>query len=491
MKSTLSFLLVVFISFQCRSANYYWNPDLMVSNNWSDLNNWYTSSGGSVNPIILPGPADDIYFDVNTLDPVMTIDMNAQCHSLIFTGPFSYAPGVYFLSSYSLEIYGSFYPDDNLELLFARFIFKSTSQGNQVDLNAPSSAMWDLTVEFNGTGGEWTLIDDAHIESGSISLYEGKLFTNDYSVYTNSFGLYGNILREAHLGQSHIYTYDGGFAAYGSNYSVDADSAYIYLMEGPAMELAGDNIYYHYVQTDTLAGVILIKGTNCEIDSMVNYGWPQEISMTGIIHNAQFFGGGNLSTAPAPYLFYDTLILDNTVGWSWDSEYNYGCDSFFVNNVFQVNSGLADTITITEYIPSGFTNIIYLPNDTICLDYVKLKGSNARGSGNYFAGANSVDLGSNSVWAFTSCSILLSAESSIDTIDEINIFPNPTSFIVTLTGIENKSTIEAFNVFGEKVISFQSENTSIDLNLSELENGIYFVKVSSKKRVVSKKVVKK
>ena len=479
-----------FICFNCLASNYYWNPNLMVSNNWSDLNNWFTTSGGSVNHTALPGPTDDVYFDVNTIEPVMTVDINAQCHSVIFTGPFSYAPGIYFSASNVLEIYGSFYPDDNLELLFAILLFKSTSPGNQIDLNAPSSAMWGLTVEFNGTGGEWTLIDDAHVETGSLSIYEGKLFTNNYNVYTNSFGLYGNILREVYLGQSHIYTYDGGFLAYGSNYFVDADSAFIYLMEGPAMGLAGDNIHYHYVQTDTLAGVITIEGSNCEIDSMVNYGWPNTINMTGTIHNAQFFGGGNLSTAPAPYLFYDTLILDNTVGWSWDGQYNYGCDSFFVNNVFQVNSGLADTITITEYIPSGFTNIIYLPNDTICLDYVKLKGSNARGSGNYYAGANSIDLGSNSNWAFIGCGMPIITGLSIEAIDELTVYPNPTNSIVTLSRIEKESVIEVINVLGEKIISVQSNNISIDLDLSELENGIYFVKVSSEKGMVTKRVVK-
>ena len=70
------------------------------------------------------------------------------------------------------------------------------------------------------------------------------------------------------------------------------------------------------------------------------------------------------------------------------------------------------------------------------------------------------------------------------------IYPNPSSGTVTLSEIEKESTIEVFNVLGEKVISVQSQNTSVDLNLSELENGIYFVKVSSGKGVVSKKIVK-
>ncbi len=73
---------------------------------------------------------------------------------------------------------------------------------------------------------------------------------------------------------------------------------------------------------------------------------------------------------------------------------------------------------------------------------------------------------------------------------ELGVFPNPTNSIVTLTGIEKESTIEVFNVLGEKVISTQSKNTSVNLDLSEFENGIYFVNVSSEKETVTKRVIK-
>lgn len=74
--------------------------------------------------------------------------------------------------------------------------------------------------------------------------------------------------------------------------------------------------------------------------------------------------------------------------------------------------------------------------------------------------------------------------------NSFQIYPNPTNSIVILTEIEKESTIEVFNVLGEKVISTQSQNTSVELNLSELENGIYFIQIISDKEIITKQIVK-
>lgn len=102
----------------------------------------------------------------------------------------------------------------------------------------------------------------------------------------------------------------------------------------------------------------------------------------------------------------------------------------------------------------------------------------------------------NSHTASQSISVLrnLQCTASIGLFDELKtdivVYPNPFSSVITITKIENESTIEVFNVLGGKVISVQSQNTSVELNLSELESGIYFINVSSEKGVVSKKIVK-
>ena len=492
MKNHIIILLLLMLTGNVQSANYYWNPDLMVSNNWSDLNNWYTTSGGNVHPSVLPGPNDDVYFDGNTVDPFMTIDINAQCHSFIFNGPQNYSPVIFFDFGTLLEIYGSFLPDDNLELYSARFVFKSTNSGNVVDLFAPTTNSWDVQVEFNGSGGEWTFTDDGYVPYGAISLFEGKLNTNGFNIYTLCFGLYGNGMKEANLSTSHIYTKDGGFLINGINNTVDADSAFIYLMDGgPAISFnGGDGIHYHYLESDTLAGAMIIAGTNCEIDEMIHYGNVQELILNGIIHKAIFKGGGNLGYDMASGLEYDTLILDNTVGWFWENEYNLGCDSIFVNDVFQVYSGLSDTITITEYLTSNFNNILLLPDDTICLDYVKIKGIHAVGPGNYYAGGNSVDQGGNSGWIFTACGEVNGVEDVFENSD-FEIYPNPThgySWIKFQEGISGHIIVR--DVTGKIIYSERGLSRERELNLFNFPSGLYLIQLETNKGILSTKLIK-
>jgi hypothetical protein len=45
------------------AADYHW---VGGSGNWSDLNHWATTSGGSIHPQIVPSPFDDIFFDGNS-----------------------------------------------------------------------------------------------------------------------------------------------------------------------------------------------------------------------------------------------------------------------------------------------------------------------------------------------------------------------------------------------------------------------------------------
>jgi hypothetical protein len=57
----------------------------------------------------------------------------------------------------------------------------------------------------------------------------------------------------------------------------------------------------------------------------------------------------------------------------------------------------------------------------------------------------------------------------------LNIFPNPTTGKVFITGAET-STVNVYNATGTKVASFNKFiNNTIDL--SNLENGIYFISV--------------
>lgn len=78
---------------------------------------------------------------------------------------------------------------------------------------------------------------------------------------------------------------------------------------------------------------------------------------------------------------------------------------------------------------------------------------------------------------------------TITNTDAIAIFPNPTSGILNINAIETNSSVEVFNVIGEKVYTNSLVKGSNSVDLSGLSNGAYFVKLNSNGNITTKKVV--
>ena len=66
-------------------------------------------------------------------------------------------------------------------------------------------------------------------------------------------------------------------------------------------------------------------------------------------------------------------------------------------------------------------------------------------------------------------------------LDKIKVYPNPTNSKITVTGAYNK-TIEysIFNVFGQLVLSGTWTSDTLQINLSELDSQVYFLKINNK-----------
>ena len=73
--------------------------------------------------------------------------------------------------------------------------------------------------------------------------------------------------------------------------------------------------------------------------------------------------------------------------------------------------------------------------------------------------------------------------------EAISIFPNPTSGVLNINAVEFASTMEVYNVIGEKVYSANLVKGNNNVDLSGLSNGAYFVKMNSNNQVITKKVV--
>lgn len=239
---------------------------------------------------------------------------------------------------------------------------------------------------------------------------------------------------------------------------------------------------------DTVAPVPAINCTDCIINRLVCYGYTGDyVEVSGIVHKAEFHGGGSIGNATNLKVVYDTLVLTNNTNPTFNP-YSYNADTITVKDLFYVDSGPGDTIHIHGTIGSEGTGILALYNDTICLDYVELKDSKAVGQGAYYAGANSTDSGNNAGWAFAACGMPVSipAYSSPGFI----LFPNPSSGIVNISGMEDQllNTLRIFDVAGRLLYSsvIQSTGAGLVINLSDLRPGMYLVQLDSTNRITTR-----
>ena len=90
---------------------------------------------------------------------------------------------------------------------------------------------------------------------------------------------------------------------------------------------------------------------------------------------------------------------------------------------------------------------------------------------------------------------VLSTSSFSDNLS-VNLYPNPvvSKLNVNLSGIENTDNlnVELYNVIGKKIITKKVSSSNTEINVSDLNNGIYFLRIIDNKRgtLFSKKVIK-
>ena len=70
----------------------------------------------------------------------------------------------------------------------------------------------------------------------------------------------------------------------------------------------------------------------------------------------------------------------------------------------------------------------------------------------------------------------------------ISVYPNPTQDVIFVGANDGLpiQQVEVFNVTGQKVIS----STETEINVSALESGMYFVRVTADDRIVIRSIVK-
>ena len=80
-------------------------------------------------------------------------------------------------------------------------------------------------------------------------------------------------------------------------------------------------------------------------------------------------------------------------------------------------------------------------------------------------------------------------ENAIETATAMSIFPNPTSGMLNVTSNEEITSIEIFNSVGTTVLSCNVAGNSSAIDMNNLPNGMYFVRVSTANGIETVKVV--
>src|ERR1051326_1729828 len=78
----------------------------------------------------------------------------------------------------------------------------------------------------------------------------------------------------------------------------------------------------------------------------------------------------------------------------------------------------------------------------------------------------------------------ITAENEVINAKQIKVYPNPVSEKVFID-IKNKAEITLFDVYGREILKTQQK----ELNVSNLPNGVYFIRVTAKQAIASKKII--
>ncbi len=76
--------------------------------------------------------------------------------------------------------------------------------------------------------------------------------------------------------------------------------------------------------------------------------------------------------------------------------------------------------------------------------------------------------------------------------DEINILPDPATeyVIINTDDAEPDYLIELFDIAGRKIISDRQKAKLISLDLREIDQGVYIIRLSGRDQIITRRIIK-
>ncbi|MBE0649149.1 MAG: HYR domain-containing protein [Bacteroidales bacterium] len=413
-------------------TNFYW---VGGTGNWNDPNHWSYTSGGTPGVCPLPTRFDNVFFDVNSFtapNQIVYANTTIQVKNMIWNNV-NYPR---FYGGNQVEIYGSLKLDEKLSQEESGWwYFRSKTAGNTID--PAGKKFW--YVRFDGEGystGEWKLQGDLDAYY-DIYVDRGTFISDSNNISARMFYCWTGSPTTVDLTGTDWVKVEHQFRIYPNNFNLIMDKAdVIFTGTNQFYFIGGNNTFNDVEMTATSTGNTYIEfNYNNVIDNVrITANGYQTIRFYGNstyndvdvqfnnpstnIPNVYFHGTNTINDLSitsignaGPYIWlYANNTFNNLVSAGLGTRlYPAGNTTQTVNDVLALGSGGFPVFFQSQ--TQGTLATIYKPTGTVCLDYVWMRdikaASNLNPNGSmktsFFAGNNSVNMGNNPNWAFSSC----------------------------------------------------------------------------------------
>lgn len=264
--------------------------------------------------------------------------------------------------------------------------------------------------------------------------------------------------------------------------------------------LAMDTLYDVYIQTDcgsgdtsNYAGPFTFNTGHCIIaPGTSDATYISNFSTTGGVENisnltsgfstdnyGDYFGDPGVSVAPEDTFSFDATIVGGTAGFAiwvdWNGDFAFDPATEVVyNTTTYLNGPFTGTITVPEGTPNGDYRM------RVMTDW------NRSNPTNFPCALNS---GRGEVEDYK---VTVDAALSIADVSQTSFtyFPNPVTNQFVLKAQQNIETVAVFNMLGQEVLNVKPNTNTSEINMSSLNSGAYFVKVTIDNTTKTIKILK-
>ena len=236
------------------------------------------------------------------------------------------------------------------------------------------------------------------------------------------------------------------------------------------------------------------------------------------------FEADNAEVCEGSEVVFTDLSEGVPITWEWTFEGGTPATSTEVNPTVMydnageydvtltVHDGVATTTTLLE----DFITVSEFPNTTLdefeiaCVNWIELELTGGLPEGGEYSGdfvedgifyPSQAGVGEHLIqYTYTNeagCeataeeSILVDPCTGIVELSDnsIKVFPNPARDVVKLTSVSEMLNIQVFNNLGQVIIETNIAGNSCQLNTSDLESGLYFIRIETNKNFIMKQLV--